>query len=126
MYISCIEEAYKKSFEYLKTDQTINKWDMELSSSITMFHSDLMNIFIEKYGFKKLDYQVNISIWEFLNDDPNDDKDIKDKVWIKIKHHLVSLAELHREKIRKDILETRQANGLSNEYEDEENTDEEG
>lgn len=120
MYCSCIEEVYLKLFEDFKNVERIYSWDMKLESYVSMFHSELMDIFIKKFGFEKVKYKVDLGIWSFINDDPNENVRDYNKGLIKIKHKLVNLAELHKERLRKEILETREAKGLSNIYEDEE------
>lgn len=105
MYISCFEEAYRRALAKFK----MKVWDEELFDSfgdIGMLHCHIMPVFIEKYGFRKLEYETELGIWEYISADPKEDhwSEVKNsKTWSKIRQALIETTQNCKSRIRAEI-----------------------
>jgi len=114
MYISCLEEATRQYYAYLKK---IERWEdpSEEHETISLLHYKIMLVFIEKYGFKKLQYEVELGVWEYIGTDPEDNYDEikRNAEWTTIRKALVETLKKCKPSIVAEIKEDRIKNGKS-------------
>lgn len=76
MYVNCIEEAYIKNLipDYLLNENVILNKEL-ISEDIDKYHSKIVDMMIERYGFQKIKIEFEISVHECISNDIDHESD---------------------------------------------------